>query len=66
MELTPREREVLIGIAEGKTVKQIALERNRSPKTTETQRARLMDKLGIHTVAGLTRYALKNKLIEDE
>src|SRR5690242_19731562 len=57
-ELTPRQRQVLQLIAEGKTAKEIAKVLNISPKTAEFHRARIMDELGLHTTAELTRYAL--------
>jgi len=56
--LTPREREVLELIARGLTNKEIAVELRLSVKTVETHRARLMEKLDLHTAAGLIRYAL--------
>ncbi|MGH7644646.1 MAG: response regulator [Gemmatimonadales bacterium] len=56
--LTPREREVLLRIASGRTNKQIAAELSISPRTVETHRESLMRKLRIHTVAGLTRFAI--------
>lgn len=57
--LTDREREVLQLIAEGKTTKQIALQFKLSVKTIETHRAQIMEKLKINSVAGLTRYAIR-------
>ena len=60
--LTGREREVLQLIAEGKTTKEIANRLGVSTKTVETHRQRLMDKLGIHTIAGLTKYAIRDGL----
>jgi DNA-binding NarL/FixJ family response regulator len=56
--LTPRERDVLRGIANGQTNKEIASEYGISHRTVETHRENVMRKLGIHTVAGLTRYAI--------
>jgi len=56
--LTPREREVLELIARGLTNKEIAAELGLSVKTVETHRAKLMEKLDLHTAAGLIRYAL--------
>lgn len=64
--LTPRQREVLQLIAEGQNTKQIALSLNISVKTVETHRAQLMDRLQIHNIAGLVRYALRNGLIHLE
>jgi len=62
--LSSREAEVLQLIAEGKANKQIAAELNVSTKTVETHRQRLMNRLGIHDVAGLTRYAISKGIIE--
>jgi DNA-binding NarL/FixJ family response regulator len=56
--LTPRQREVLQLIAEGHTTKDIARILKVSVKTVETHRLNLMDRLEIHDVAGLTRYAV--------
>src|SRR5258708_2905440 len=53
--LTPREREVLRLIAEGKTSKQVAIALHVALKTAETHRARIMKKLDIHDIAGLVR-----------
>lgn len=61
--LTPREREVLIGIAEGLTNKEIATRLGLSPRTVESYRETLIRKLGIPSVAGLTRFALDAALI---
>jgi DNA-binding NarL/FixJ family response regulator len=57
-QLTGREREVLLGIANGRTNKEIAAQLGISHRTVETHRESLMRKLQIHTVAELTRYAL--------
>jgi len=62
--LTSREAEVLQLIAEGKLNKQIAAELSLSIKTVEKHRQQLMDKLGIHEIAGLTRYAIAKGIIE--
>lgn len=64
--LSPRQREVLRLIAEGRTTKQIAQELEISVKTVETHRSQLMERLGIHDVAGLVRYAIIVGLIEVE
>ena len=64
--LSPRQREVLRLIAEGRTTKQIARELEISVKTVETHRAQLMERLGIHDVAGLVRYAIIVGIIEVE
>src|ERR1044072_1833188 len=62
--LSPRQREVLRLIAEGRTTKQIAQLLEISVKTVETHRAQLMDRLGIHDVAGLVRYAIIVGLVD--
>ena len=62
--LSGREREVLQLIAEGKTTKEIAGILGVSPKTVETHRMRLMDKLDIHETAGLVRYAIRRGVIQ--
>jgi DNA-binding NarL/FixJ family response regulator len=61
--LTPRQREILQMIAEGKSTKEIAFVLNVSGKTVETHRAALMERLGIHDVAGLVLYAVRNRLV---
>jgi DNA-binding NarL/FixJ family response regulator len=60
--LSGREREVLQLLAEGLTNKEIASNLNLGTKTVETHRAQLMEKLKIHTVAGLTKYAIRHGL----
>src|ERR1051325_5538982 len=62
--LTTREAEVLQLIAEGKANKQIAVELSISIKTVEKHRQQLMNKLDIHDIAGLTRYAISKGVIE--
>ena len=62
--LSWREAEVLQLIAEGYCTKQIADVLSISIKTTEKHRQRLMDKLDIHSIAGLTRYAVSSGVIE--
>lgn len=62
-QLTARERQVLVGVAQGRTNREIALELGISHRTVETHRESLMRKLGIRTVAGLTRAALEAGLI---
>ena len=57
--LTNREREVLQPLAEGKSTKQIALKLHISVKTVETHRRQIMEKLDIHSVAELTKYAIR-------
>jgi DNA-binding NarL/FixJ family response regulator len=60
--LSPREREVLQLMAEGKSTKEIAFTFNLSVKTVEVHRQRVMDKLDIHTIAELTKYAIREGL----
>lgn len=62
--LTAREAEVLQLIAEGRANKQIAAELGISIKTVEKHRQQVMNKLGIHEVAGLTRHAISKGIIE--
>lgn len=62
--LTPRERQVLQLIAEGKRTKEIAALLGVSVKTAESHRTRLMEKLNIHETASLVRYALQRGLIQ--
>ena len=62
--LTTREAEVLQLIAEGRANKQIAAELCISIKTVEKHRQQVMNKLGIHDVAGLTRHAISKGIIE--
>jgi len=65
-ELTPRQREVLQLIAEGHSTKDIANKLTVSIKTVETHRGELMNRLGIHDVAGLVRYAIRTGLVSSE
>lgn len=62
--LTPREREVIQLVAEGKTTKEVATALNLSVKTAETHRTNLMRKLGLHSVAALTLYAVRNGIVQ--
>jgi DNA-binding NarL/FixJ family response regulator len=64
--LSPRQRQVLQMIAEGRSTKEIAAALQLSIKTVETHRAQLMDRLDIHDVAGLVRYALRTGLVRPE
>jgi DNA-binding NarL/FixJ family response regulator len=64
-ELTPRQREILQLIAEGRSTREIAQRLHVSVKTVETHRAQLMERLGIRDVAGLTRYAIRIGLVSD-
>lgn len=60
--LTNRQREVLQLLAEGKSTKQIALKLHISVKTVETHRRQIMNKLDIHTIPELTKYAIRKGL----
>jgi DNA-binding NarL/FixJ family response regulator len=62
--LTGREREVIQLLAEGKTSKEVAVTLNLRVKTAETHRTNLMRKLGLHSVADLTRYAVRNGIVQ--
>ncbi|MGC1449984.1 MAG: response regulator transcription factor [Candidatus Sulfotelmatobacter sp.] len=62
--LTTREREVIQLLAEGKTSKEVAVTLNLSTKTAETHRTNLMRKLDLHSVADLTRYAVRNGIVQ--
>jgi two-component system response regulator NreC len=63
--LTPREREVLLRIADGLTNREIGERLEISPRTVETHRERVMNKLRIRTVAGLTRFVVQHGLDEN-
>jgi DNA-binding NarL/FixJ family response regulator len=60
--LTARETDILRRIAEGQSTKEIAFALQLSTKTVETHRANLMTKLGVFNVAGLTKYAVRERL----
>jgi len=62
--LTERQREVLQLLAEGKSTKQIALQLHVSEKTIESTRRNIMDKINIHSVAELTKYAIREGLTQ--
>ncbi len=62
--LTPREREVLQLIAEGKSNKEVAAALFVSPTTVETHRARIMDKLDLHSTAEIVLYAVRKRIIQ--
>lgn len=62
--LTSREREVIQLLAEGRTSKEVAVMLNLSVKTAETHRTNLMRKLDLHSVADLTRYAVRNRIVQ--
>ena len=62
--LSDRERQVLQLVAEGKTTKELASILGISAKTAESHRSNIMDKLDIHDVAGLVRYAIRTGIIQ--
>lgn len=62
--LTPREREIVQLIAEGKSTKEVADKLGISVKTAETHRTNVMSKLDLHSVSELVRYAIRNKIVE--
>lgn len=63
-ELSPRERQVLQLVAEGKSSKEVAVALSISVKTAESHRQKIMNRLGIHETAGLVRYAIREGLIQ--
>jgi DNA-binding NarL/FixJ family response regulator len=62
--LTPREREIVQLLAEGKSNKEVAGDLGISVKTAETHRANIMLKLDFHSITDLVRYAVRNKIIQ--
>jgi DNA-binding NarL/FixJ family response regulator len=64
--LTEREREVLQLLAEGWSAKEIAFHLNVSVKTVHTHRQRIMDKLHLHSIAELTKYAIREGLTSSD
>src|SRR5262249_1710769 len=64
--LTPREREVVQLLAEGKSSKEVAVALNLSVKTAETHRANIMRKLDVHSISELVLYAVKNNIVQVE
>ncbi len=65
-ELSPREREILQLVAEGRSSRAIGELLHISAKTVEGHRGRIMDKLDIHDLAGLVRYAVRVGLVSAE
>ena len=61
--LTPRQTEILRLVAAGKTTKEVARVLGISPKIVEFHRAQIMDRIGVHDVTALTRYAMQHGLI---
>ena len=62
--LTPRQREIVQLLAEGKSSKEVAVALNLSVKTAETHRANIMRRLDCHSVSELVRYAVRNHIVE--
>jgi DNA-binding NarL/FixJ family response regulator len=62
--LTPRQREIVQLLAEGKTSKGVAATLEVSVKTVETHRANIMRRLKLHTVSQLVRYAIRNRIVQ--
>jgi DNA-binding NarL/FixJ family response regulator len=62
--LTPREREIVQLLAEGKSTKEVAGHLNLSVKTAETHRSNIMRKLNLHSVSGLVLYAVRNNMVQ--
>jgi DNA-binding NarL/FixJ family response regulator len=62
--LTPREREIVQLVAEGKTCKEVGASLGISAKTAETHRSNAMRKLELHSLPELVRYAIKNKIVD--
>jgi len=65
-QLTPRQREILQLLAEGRNTKEIASDLDISVKTVESHRLQLMERLNIHDVPGLVRYAVRSGLVSVE
>ena len=65
-QLTSRQREILQSIAEGKNTKEIASDLEISVKTVESHRLQLMERLNIHDIPGLVRYAIRTGLVSSE
>jgi DNA-binding NarL/FixJ family response regulator len=61
--LSPREREVVQLIAEGKTSKEVAVVLNVAVKTADTHRSNILLKLGLHSIAELVLYAVRNEIV---
>lgn len=62
-QLTARQTEILRHVASGRTTKEIARDLGISPKTVEFHRSRLMERIGVHDVTGLTRFALNSGIV---
>ncbi|MCL5030771.1 MAG: response regulator transcription factor [Bacteroidetes bacterium] len=66
IKLTSRQREILQLIAEGNSTKEMAVKLNVSAKTIETHRSKIMERLGIHDIPGLVRYAIRSGIISSQ
>jgi DNA-binding NarL/FixJ family response regulator len=64
--LTSRQREILQLVAEGQSTKEVAQMLDVSAKTVETHRGQIMERLGIHDLAGLVRYAIRTGLVSPD
>ena len=64
--LTPRQREILQLVAEGHTSKDIALRLGLSIKTVEAHRAQIMERLDVHEITGLVRFAIRAGLVTSD
>src|SRR5262245_15939131 len=62
--LTPREREIVQLLSEGRSNKEVAVELDISTRTVETHRANIMHKLGVESLSELVRYAIRNRIVE--
>jgi DNA-binding NarL/FixJ family response regulator len=62
--LTPRERQIVQLLAEGRSTKEVACHLNLSVKTAETHRSNIMRKLGVHSISELVLYAVRNNIIQ--
>jgi DNA-binding NarL/FixJ family response regulator len=62
--LSPRERQIVKLVAESKSNKEVASILQISVKTVESHRANIMEKLGLHSVTELVRYAIRNNIVE--
>jgi DNA-binding NarL/FixJ family response regulator len=64
VKLSPRQREIVQLLAEGRSSKEVAVALHVAVKTAETHRANIMRRLGCHSITELVRYAIRNKIIE--
>ncbi len=61
--LTARQQQILQRLAEGASIKEIAFELGVSIKTVETHKAQIMERLGLHDIPALVRYAIRNGIV---